>query len=148
MSAETANPSGLSAKINNKRKRQAEESSKQTEAAAGNADGPSNKKSKKGKSRPKKGGKDKKDKPQQDASEKEQRDTKQTETKGGCDEAIGKMDGRLLADHFMQKAKRHNKELTAVELSDLSVPGMLLPNSRTLLSANDPRIIIPRHIIV
>ncbi|GAB1196018.1 hypothetical protein APSETT444_005284 [Aspergillus pseudonomiae] len=122
MSAETANPSGLSAKINNKRKRQAEESSRQTEAAAGNADGPSNKKSKKGKSKPKKGGKDKKDKPQQDASEKEQRDTKQTETKGGCDEAIGKMDGRLLADHFMQKAKRHNKELTAVELSDLSVP--------------------------
>ncbi|KNG85867.1 hypothetical protein ANOM_003666 [Aspergillus nomiae NRRL 13137] len=92
----------LSAKINNKRKRQAEESSKQTEAAAGNADGPSNKKSKKGKSKPKKGGKDKKDKPQQDASEKEQRDTKQTETKGG--------------------SKRHNKELTAVELSDLSVP--------------------------
>ncbi|OGM46006.1 hypothetical protein ABOM_005258 [Aspergillus bombycis] len=122
MSADTANPSGLSAKINNKRKRQAEESSKQTEAAAGNADGPSNKKKKNGKTKPKKGGKDKKDNPQPDALEKEQRDTKQTETKGGIDEAIGKMDGRLLADHFMQKAKRHNKELTAVELSDLSVP--------------------------
>ncbi|KAE8379219.1 U3-containing 90S pre-ribosomal complex subunit-domain containing protein [Aspergillus bertholletiae] len=122
MSADAAKPSGLSAKIDNKRKRQAEESSKPAEAAAGNADGPSNKKRKGGKSKPKKGGKDKKDKPQQDASEKEQRDAKQTETKGGIDEAIGKMDGRLLADHFMQKAKRHNKELTAVELSDLSVP--------------------------
>ncbi|KAB8207403.1 U3-containing 90S pre-ribosomal complex subunit [Aspergillus parasiticus SU-1] len=122
MSTEAAKSSGLSAKIDNKRKRQAEESSKQAGAATGNADGPSNKKRKNGKSKPKKGGKDKKDKPQQDASEKEQRDTKQTETKGGIDEAIGKMDGRLLADHFMQKAKRHNKELTAVELSDLSVP--------------------------
>ncbi|KAE8342899.1 hypothetical protein BDV24DRAFT_162074 [Aspergillus arachidicola] len=122
MSTEAAKLSGLSAKIDNKRKRQAEESSKQAGPATGNAEGPSNKKRKNGKSKPKKGGKDKKDKPQQDASEKEQRDVKQTETKGGIDEAIGKMDGRLLADHFMQKAKRHNKELTAVELSDLSVP--------------------------
>jgi protein CMS1 len=48
------------------------------------------------------------------------------ERKGGMDEAIGKMDGRLLADHFVQKAKRHNKELTAVELSDLSVPGIVM----------------------
>ncbi|KAL1998604.1 hypothetical protein VTN02DRAFT_5908 [Thermoascus thermophilus] len=32
------------------------------------------------------------------------------------------MDGRLLADYFGQKAKRHNKELTAMELNDLYVP--------------------------
>ncbi|PIG83666.1 hypothetical protein AARAC_005750 [Aspergillus arachidicola] len=98
MSTEAAKLSGLSAKIDNKRKRQAEESSKQAGPATGNAEGPSNKKRKNGKSKPKKGGKDKKDKPQQDASEKEQRDVKQTETKGGIDEAIGKMDGRLVPE--------------------------------------------------
>ncbi|KAL1995496.1 hypothetical protein VTN49DRAFT_1683 [Thermomyces lanuginosus] len=37
-------------------------------------------------------------------------------------EAIGKMDARLIADHLLQKAKRHNKDLTAVELSDMMVP--------------------------
>lgn len=42
----------------------------------------------------------------------------------GIDEAIGKMDGRLLADYFAQKAKRQNKDLTAVELDDIFVPGM------------------------
>lgn len=42
----------------------------------------------------------------------------------GIDESIGKMDGRLLADYFAQKAKRQNKELTAVELDDVYVPGM------------------------
>lgn len=42
------------------------------------------------------------------------------------DESIGKMDGQLLADHFLQKAKRHNKDLTAVELSDMSIPGMFI----------------------
>lgn len=41
----------------------------------------------------------------------------------GIDESIGKMDGRLLADHLAQKARRHFKELTAVELNDLHVPG-------------------------
>ncbi|KAL1959603.1 hypothetical protein VTO42DRAFT_1638 [Malbranchea cinnamomea] len=40
----------------------------------------------------------------------------------GINEAIGKMDGRLLADYFAQKAKRHNKDLTAVELDDIYVP--------------------------
>lgn len=43
----------------------------------------------------------------------------------GINESIGKMDGRLLADFFAQKAKRHNKELTAVELNDIYLPGML-----------------------
>ncbi|KAK2743402.1 hypothetical protein FQN57_004867 [Myotisia sp. PD_48] len=41
---------------------------------------------------------------------------------GGIDEAIGNMDGQLLADFFVQKAKRHNKELSAVELNDLYIP--------------------------
>lgn len=44
----------------------------------------------------------------------------------GIDESIGKMDGRLLADYFVQRAKRHNKELTAMELDDIYVPGMVL----------------------
>jgi hypothetical protein len=45
----------------------------------------------------------------------------------GIDEAIGKMDGRLLADFFAKKAKRHDKDLTAVELDDIYVPGMSYP---------------------
>ena len=43
------------------------------------------------------------------------------------------MDGRLLGDYFAQKAKRHDKELSAVELSDLSVPGMY---NSIVMSAN------------
>ncbi|KAI5293232.1 hypothetical protein KEM52_005730 [Ascosphaera acerosa] len=38
------------------------------------------------------------------------------------DDAIGKMNGPLLADHFAKQAKKHNKDLTAVELNDLYVP--------------------------
>lgn len=38
------------------------------------------------------------------------------------DESISKMNEQILADHFLQKAKVHNKDLTAVELSDMSVP--------------------------
>ena len=45
------------------------------------------------------------------------------ERKGDTDESISKMDGRLLADHFMQRARKLNKELTAVELNDLHIPG-------------------------
>lgn len=45
------------------------------------------------------------------------------EGKGDTDESISKMDGRLLADHFMQRARKLNKELTAVELNDLHIPG-------------------------
>jgi hypothetical protein len=41
----------------------------------------------------------------------------------GMDELIAKMDGRLLADFFAQQAKRHDGELTAVELNDIYVPG-------------------------
>lgn len=49
---------------------------------------------------------------------------KQQQREEAFDESIGKMDGQLLADYFLQKAKRHNKDLTAVELSDMSIPGM------------------------
>lgn len=127
MSAEKptkSNPSALSAKVDKKRKRQAEEPSKPAETSSGNAAEPTTKKAKNGK------GKNKKDKKKTDGDKTEKKDeqpkdTKQTETKGGIDEAIGKMDGRLLADHFVQRAKRHNKELTAVELSDMSVPGKM-----------------------
>lgn len=45
------------------------------------------------------------------------------ERKGGTDESISKMDGRLLADHFMQRSRKLNKELTAIELNDLHIPG-------------------------
>lgn len=101
-------PSGLSKKIDKKRKRQADDSaaSKQdkSDAAPPPADAP-NKKKKNAK-------KNKKEQSEQDVNRKD-----------GVDESIGKMDGRLLADHFMQKAKKLDKELSAVELSDLSVPG-------------------------
>ncbi|GAB1211240.1 hypothetical protein ATERTT37_000353 [Aspergillus terreus] len=129
MSAEPPKSSGLSAKVDKKRKREAEES-KENKAAApsAGAEGP-NKKRKDNKN---KGGrndkkdkknrkdkKDKKDKPQQNA---EPKDPKVTESKGSINEDIGKMDGGLLADHLMQKSKRHNKNLTSIELSDLSIP--------------------------
>ncbi|KMQ47898.1 hypothetical protein HL42_1398 [Trichophyton rubrum] len=41
---------------------------------------------------------------------------------GGIDESIGKMDGKLLGDYFVQRIKRHNKNLTAVELDDFYIP--------------------------
>ncbi|KAM5452464.1 Protein cms1 [Microsporum audouinii] len=41
---------------------------------------------------------------------------------GGIDESIGKMDGKLLGDYFVQRVKRHNKNLTAVELDDFYIP--------------------------
>ncbi|PGH09518.1 protein CMS1 [Blastomyces parvus] len=49
-------------------------------------------------------------------------DPKDADKKDGIDESIGKMDGPLLADFFAQQAKRHNSELTAVELADVYVP--------------------------
>lgn len=126
MSDANPKPTGLSAKIDKKRKREADQPATENKAA-GASNGPSQKKRKddknKGSKKGKKDKKDKKDKPKQDA---EPKDPKLTESKGGLNEDIGKMDGGLLADHLMQKSKRHNKHLTAVELSDLSIPGMLL----------------------
>lgn len=124
MSGETKTSTGLAAKMEKKRKRQAEEPSKQSKSDAPNkstgaaSDGPKDKKRKSGKNK-----KDKED--QADKPKTLKGEPLQKERKGTVDEAIGKMDGRLLADHFIQKAKRHNKELTAVELNDLSVPGMV-----------------------
>lgn len=105
-------PKGLSSKLEKKRKRQADETTKLDKpetapAAPAAADGPSKKKRKKAK-------KDKKQ-PEQDVKTQDRKD--------GIDESIGKMDGRLLADYFVQRAKKLNKELSAVELNDLSVPG-------------------------
>lgn len=111
--ADGSAPKGLSSKLEKKRKRQADESTKQDKpdtapAAPAAADGPNRKKRKKAK----------KNKKQPDQGEKTQ------DRKDGIDESIGKMDGRLLADYFAQRAKKLDKELSAVELSDLSVPGM------------------------
>ncbi|KAJ5886449.1 Protein CMS1 [Penicillium subrubescens] len=122
-------PKGLSAKLDKKRKRQAEESTKQdnpeTAPAGASAAGgdESNKKKRK---------KNKKNKQQPE------QDGKSQDRKGGVDESIGKMDGGLLADYFAQRAQKHDKELSAVELSDLSVPDSAFldttsfPDSRTL----------------
>ncbi|PYI25098.1 hypothetical protein BP00DRAFT_410335 [Aspergillus indologenus CBS 114.80] len=144
MSDGNAKPSGLAA-MDKKRKRQAEESNSKTEQqtkSTGNnaSDGPKNKKRKdnsKGKFDKKKGGskgKDNKDKPKQP---KQPQETKATEVKGSIDEAIGKMDGPLLADHFAQKVRRHNKEITAVELSDLSVPDSAFLDTSSFESARN-----------
>lgn len=103
-------PKGLSSKLDKKRKRQADESGKIETAppAPAAADGPNKKKQKKAKKNKKQ--------PEQDVKTQDRKD--------GIDESIGKMDGRLLADYFAQRAKKLDKELSAVELSDLSVPGM------------------------
>ncbi|CEL07786.1 hypothetical protein ASPCAL10940 [Aspergillus calidoustus] len=122
MSSETPTPSGLAGKVDKKRKRQVEEPPKQNKTGASKptsnaSEGPKDKKRKHGKNKKEGNDKDQEDKPKAIRGE-----PLAKERKGGTDEAIGKMDGRLLADHFVQKAKRHNKDLTAVELSDLSVP--------------------------
>ncbi|KAJ5967390.1 DNA/RNA helicase DEAD/DEAH box type N-terminal [Penicillium viridicatum] len=106
--ADTNPPKGLSNKLQNKRKRQADDAApKQEKPEAGTpAEGSSKKKQKKNKNKKKQA----------------EHDESQSTRKDGIDESIGKMDGRLLGDHFAQKAKRHDKELSAVELSDLSVP--------------------------
>lgn len=129
MSEETT-PSALSAKVERKRKRHAEDSSNKTkpEATAPKnnnnnnniSEGPSKKKRKKVKNH------NKKDKQASSSSSKQEQDVKAQEDRkdsGGIDEAIGKMDGRLLADYFAQKARKLDKELTAVELEDLYVSG-------------------------
>ncbi|CAG7958509.1 unnamed protein product [Penicillium salamii] len=107
--SDTGAPKGLSAKIQNKRKRQADDAAPQQvkpDAAGTPAEGATKKKQKKNKNKKKQA----------------DQDGENSSRKDGIDESIGKMDGRLLGDHFAQKAKRHEKELSAVELSDLSVP--------------------------
>lgn len=133
--------SALSTKIDKKRKRHAEDSSNQkttpektpSSSYNNNPEGPSKKKRKKAKNKAEK------------LSQKQ--DVEDQERKGGIDESIGKMDGRLLADHFAQKARKLNKELTAVELEDIYVQGQeALPVFSGLVSAETnwvPRIDIP-----
>lgn len=111
--AEDMPPKGLASKLEKKRKRPADDSAKQDKpetapaAAPATADGPSKKKRKN----------KKKKAPEQDARDQDR--------KNGVDESIGKMDGRLLADYFAQRAQKLDKELSAVELNDLSIPGKI-----------------------
>ena len=119
MSKEESNAaSGLTAKVDKKRKRNTEEEAKDAAAPANNGTTPAGPSTKKQKNKLKL-----KEKKKQKAKEQSD-DVQEGERKEGIDESIGKMDGRLLVDHFAQKAKRHNKEITAVELNDLSVPGV------------------------
>ncbi|KAJ5118628.1 Protein CMS1 [Penicillium atrosanguineum] len=109
--AETPVQKGLSNKLDKKRKRQADDSTKQDKpetapAASASADGPSKKKRKQ-----------KKTKKQQ-----AEHDARMQDRQDGIDQSIGRMDGRLLADFFAQRAKKADKELSAVELNDMSVP--------------------------
>ncbi|KAJ5548766.1 Protein CMS1 [Penicillium frequentans] len=99
---------GLSAKLDKKRKRQADDAKQDkpdtapAAAPAASADGPSKKKRKQKKKQP-------------------QEDVNAQDRKNGIDESIGRMDGKLLADYFAQRAQKLDKELSAVELNDLSV---------------------------
>lgn len=112
--AENVDRKGLASKLDRKRKRQAEEFTKQdkpnsapTGAPAAPADVPNKKKHKKGKQ----------------GIKKSQQEENNQDRKNGIDESIGKMDGKLLADYFAQRAQKLDKELSAVELNDLSVSG-------------------------
>lgn len=155
MSDGTPKLSALAAKVDKKRKRQAEDSKPNDAKPTGSTSEGPNKKHKggknfndrKGKGKGK-GKKDDKGKSGEKPAKKEPADTKVTETKGGIDEAIGKMDGRLLADHFLQKAKRHNKELSAVELNDLSVPGKLGISDIEDWSTDGNRFRLPGYVVV
>ncbi|KAJ5397123.1 Protein CMS1 [Penicillium cosmopolitanum] len=101
---------GLSDKLEKKRKRQADEPTKdapKTEAQPASAtEGLSKRQKKLQKSRKKQ--------PEQDLTSQDR--------ENGIDKSIGKMDGSLLGDYFAQRAKKLDKELSAVELSDLSIP--------------------------
>lgn len=122
--SDKAPQTGLSAKVEKKRKRQAEEPTKDKSVPAQKdskppAEGPSKKKQKKGKN----------NKPQQKQKQEQTDKGKPQETnkparEHAVDESIAMMDGRLLADHLAQKARKLNKELTAMELDDLCVSGM------------------------
>lgn len=132
--AEQNPATALSAKVDKKRKRHAEEQSSKTDKADGatattvgnaSSDG-SNKKRKKNKEKynKNKGKKDKSEnKDKQDKPAKPAEPPKEREGKDGINESIRMMDGALLADHFAQRTKKFNKEMTPVELNDLHVPG-------------------------
>jgi protein CMS1 len=107
--AEKPSSSSRSQNVNKKRKRQAEHLSKDKSGPFPNRNvshGPS-----------------KKRKHNKATKEALPMNKKSQERKGSIDESISKLDSRLLADYCLQKAKKHNKELTTVELNDLQVPG-------------------------
>lgn len=127
---------GLSAKVDKKRKRQAEETLKQDKSATTtpkdkSTEGPNKKKQRKGKNNSQQKGKDGKQnqkgkgEPKQKENTKPEPEPKRDESNHAIDESIAMMDGRLLADHFAQKLRKVNKEITAVELNDLCVSGIL-----------------------
>lgn len=66
--------------------------------------------------------KNNKNKDKKDDKKPANKTAQQPDREEAIDESISKMNEQILADHFMQKAKAHNKDLTAVELSDMSVP--------------------------
>lgn len=69
----------------------------------------------------------KRKRPKRDTGQQEkQADARQAKSRppsDNVDESIGLMNGTLLADLFAQRIKRHMKDLTSVEVSDLQVPG-------------------------
>lgn len=105
---------GLSDKLEKKRKRQADEPTKDGAGAEAAAAAPT--------TTAKDGPSKKKRKNQKNKKKQAEQDVKTQDRKDGIDESIGKMDGSLLGDYFAQRAKKLDKELSAVELSDLSVP--------------------------
>ncbi|CRG82965.1 hypothetical protein PISL3812_00312 [Talaromyces islandicus] len=116
-------PSAAPAKNhNNKRKRDATDKQSEGATSANKKHKPFNERrnkhdNKKNNKKDKVGGKGGKE-----DAKKAAKTPKQQEREEAVDESISKMDGQLLADHFLQKAKRHNKDLTAVELGDMSIP--------------------------
>lgn len=106
-------------KADKKRKRQTEESSRKDNSPQGRltnnkpSDVPSKKKPKKGK-----------DKLQQKQNLQDIEGINGAQREYAINESIGLMDSRLLADYLAQKARKLNKDLTAVELNDLYVSGM------------------------
>lgn len=139
-------PTGFAAKVERKRKRQAEDASKQTKPAApadNHASEPPSKKKRKAKGKGKG-----KDKPTGQVKELQDSKDKDAIRENAFDEAIGKMDGRLLADHFAKQARRLNKELTAVEENDLWVSGMLYLYPRAWCRGADlMRFRVPRYLV-
>lgn len=125
MSKEESNAAaGLSAKVEKKRKRPADEepsTAKNATTPATNATSESGPSLKKQKNKQKF-----KEKKKLKAQQAQQDDVRGEERTKGIDGSIGKMDGPLFADYLAQKTKRHNKEISAVELSDLSVPGVYM----------------------
>ncbi|GAD92199.1 hypothetical protein AOR_1_206084 [Paecilomyces variotii No. 5] len=120
--AEQNPASALSAKVDKKRKRHAEEQSSKGDKANGAGNAPSDGSSKKRKKNKEKYNKNKGKKDKQDDAEKPAEPPKEREGKDGINESIRMMDGALLADHFAQRTKKFHKEITAVELNDLHIP--------------------------